>query len=260
MMEHTDRTQRSIPLIITAAAAMIVFLIPALYSIINIGNVTGFAASALLMLYGIFFAKVNHWISQHRHQKYYGLLLKVILLVICVFAVLAVILGTLMIRGADQTPKENGTVVVLACDVLGEEPGPMLKERLDAAYDWLEAHPDTKCIVSGGWQEPGDAVEADAMYRYLLMKGIPADRLYAESRSKSTYENMLYSKEIIENNGLEPSMTIVTSDFHEYRSIAMAESLGIEAGSYPSHTAWWLIPTYFVRECAGILHWWLFGF
>lgn len=259
-MKQTYRKQQNIPLIITAAAAMIVFLIPALYSIINIGNVTGFAASALLMLYGIFFAKVNHWISQHRHQKYYGLLLKVILLVICVFAVLAVILGTLMIRGADQTPKENGTVVVLACDVLGEEPGPMLKERLDAAYDWLEAHPDTKCIVSGGWQEPGDAVEADAMYRYLLKKGIPADRLYAESRSKSTYENMLYSKEIIENNGLEPSMTIVTSDFHEYRSIAMAESLGIEAGSYPSHTAWWLIPTYFVRECAGILHWWLFGF
>ena len=258
-MKHTDRKQQNIPLIITAAAAMIVFLIPAFYSIINIGNVTGFAASALLMLYGIFYTTVNDWIRQHWYRKYYGLLLRAVLLVICVFAVLAVILGVLMIRGTDRTPNEDSTVVVLACDVLGDEPGPMLKERLDAAYEWLEGHPDTVCIVSGGWQEPGDAVEADARYRYLLKKGIPEDRLYAESRSKSTFENMLYSKEIIEDNDLEPVMTIVTSDFHEYRSIAMAESLGIEAGSYPSHTAWWLQPTYFIRECAGILYWWLFG-
>ena len=258
-MKHTDRKQRNIPLIMLAAAAMIVFLIPAMYSIINIGNVTGFAAGVLLMLYGIFYAKVNDRIRQSWHRKYYGLLLRGVLLVICVFAVLAVILGVLMIRGADQTPHEDGTVVVLACDVLGEEPGPMLKERLDAAYDWLVTHTDTVCIVSGGWKEPDDDVEAEVMYRYLLKKGIPEDRLYAEDRSKSTYENMLYSKEIIQNNGLDPAMTIVTSDFHEYRAIAMADSLGIEAGSYPSHTAWWLLPTYYIRECAGILYWWLFG-
>lgn len=258
-MKHTDRKQQNIILIMLAAAAMIVFLIPALYSIINIGNVTGFAAGVLLMLYGLFYAKVNDRIRQSWHHRYYGILLKGVLLVICVFAVLAVILGVLMIRGADRTPHEDGTVVVLACDVLGEEPGPMLKERLEAAYDWLESHPGTVCIVSGGWQEPDDDVEAEVMYRYLLKKGIPADRLYAEDRSKSTYENMLYSKEIIQNNGLDPAMTIVTSDFHEYRACAMAGSLGIEAGSYPSHTAWWLLPTYYVRECAGILYWWLFG-
>jgi len=39
----------------------------------------------------------------------------------------------------------------------------------------------------------------------------------------------------------------------------MADSLGFKAGSVPSHTAWWLMPTYYVRECAGILHWWWFG-
>ena len=258
-MEKTGRSKRSILLIMIGAAAMIVFLMPALYSIINIGNVTGIAASALLLLYGIFFSKVNDRLRQFMHHPYYGILLKAILTVICVFAVLAVMLGVLMIKGADRKPHEDGTVVVLACDVLGDEPGPMLKERLDAAIVLLEEHPDTSCIVAGGWQEPGDAVEADAMYRYLVKKGIREDRLYEEDRSRSTYENMLYSKEIIEKNGLEPAITVVTSDFHEYRAIAMAESLGIDAGSYPSRTAWWLLPTYFIRECAGILHWWLFG-
>ena len=135
----------------------------------------------------------------------------------------------------------------------------MLKERLEEAYEYLLEHPDVPCIISGGIREPGEALEADAMYDYLLKKGIARERLYKEDRSASTYENIIYSEEIIAREHLNPSLALVTSEFHEYRARQMASSLGFEAGAVPSKTAWWLWPTYFVRECAGILYWWLFG-
>ena len=117
------------------------------------------------------------------------------------------------------------------------------------------------------------AVERDGVLVYLDLVGAPHGSVNTMLRigkdaplhSTGSGKVMLSAmtpfriQQIIEKNGLEPAITVVTSDFHEYRAIAMAESLGIDAGSYPSRTAWWLLPTYFIRECAGILHWWLFG-
>ena len=251
--------KRSLILMAASACAAAVFIMPMLYDIINLGNETGLAVCAVLFLYGMFFGKVNELIRRLWRQRAGKIVLSVLGAVIGVFAVLAVVLGFLMISGAYKTPQEKSTVIVLGCDVIGEDPGPMLKERLDKAYEWLMEHPGNECIVSGGLEEIGDAVEAKAMKNYLVKRGIAEDHIWIEDYSHSTYENLLYSGKIISDFDLNPVMTIVTSDFHEYRALDMADSLGFKAGSVPSHTAWWLMPTYYVRECAGILHWWWFG-
>ena len=135
----------------------------------------------------------------------------------------------------------------------------MLMERLEAAYDYLTEHEDSACVLSGG-QGPGESIsEAECMYRYLVAKGIDPARLYREDRSTDTKENLMFSKQVIEENGLYPVIAITTSEFHEYRAGQIAKSLDMEYGAVSGRTAIWLFPTYYVRELYAILAEWLFG-
>ena len=92
------------------------------------------------------------------------------------------------------------------------------------------------------------------MYGILTKRGINKDRLILEERSTTTEENLKYTREILDERGLDPVVTIITSEFHEYRANQMAEKLGIKSYSTPAHTFLVYFPTYYVRELYGILY------
>lgn len=127
-------------------------------------------------------------------------------------------------------------------------------ERIRAAHTFLQEHPDTKCILSGGQGSSENISEAEAMHTWLVNNGIDPARLYLEDQSTSTKENLSFSKKIIEENNLNPDIVIITSGFHEYRAGLIADTLGMKHKGYGSHTVWWLMPTFAVREMYGILY------
>ena len=92
------------------------------------------------------------------------------------------------------------------------------------------------------------------MYRYLTERGIEPERLILEDASTTTEENLKYSAALLEERGIGGDITIVTSEFHEYRANQVAERLGITSYSTPSHTFFVYLPTYYVRELYGILY------
>ena len=163
-----------------------------------------------------------------------------------------------MILASKIACRRCGDLIVLGCGVNGDRPSLMLTERLDAAYDYLNTHEEVVCILSGGQGKGENISEAECMYRYLTEKGIARDRLYKEDRSTSTRENLLYSKKIIEEKNLDPQVIIVTNEFHEYRASVIAEHTGIKPSAVCGKTAWWLLPTYYLRELYGIVFEWIF--
>ena len=118
----------------------------------------------------------------------------------------------------------------------------------------LNEYPDAKCILSGGKDKGEDITEAQAMYTWLLHMGIDSSRLYMEDQSKSTRENLSFSLKLIEDHHLSKDLIIVTNDFHEMRAGMIADSLNISHQSAGASTAWWLYPTYVVREFYGIIY------
>ncbi|MFR2342278.1 MAG: YdcF family protein [Ruminococcus sp.] len=86
------------------------------------------------------------------------------------------------------------------------------------------------------------------MKTYLTAAGIAADRILIEDRSTNTHENLLFSKQILEQQGLPNRITILTDGFHQYRAHRMATELGLESWSVSGKTRRILIPTYWVRE------------
>ena len=162
-----------------------------------------------------------------------------------------------MVSAAVRPPEPQATVVVLGCRVYGERPSRMMVARLKAAKKYLDNNPESACILSGGQGADEDISEAECMYRYLVANGVSPDRLYKEDKSTSTRENLAFSKEIIEREGLNNNITIATNEFHEYRAQEIAKALGLESGAVSGVTEIWVLPTYYVRELYGILYEWI---
>lgn len=243
--------------IIIGAAGWIWMFIPVVFSgIVNIGNGVGLIFFGCLFLWGIFQNKLNRKAKTEKWAKVFrGVLITGYL----AFALLFAAEGALMLNATAQTPPQDATVILLGCSVKGETPSQMLRLRIDAAEEFMKANPESKAVLSGG-QGPGeDITEALCMYRELTERGISEDRLYMEGRSTSTRENIAFSKEIIEKEGLNTSVAIVSNNFHLYRASILVKEAGLDFCSVSAFTPYPLLGIYIMREFMGILAQWVAG-
>ncbi|PWK69824.1 YdcF family protein [Aminobacter sp. AP02] len=95
-------------------------------------------------------------------------------------------------------------------------------------------YPQARIVVSGGngtltLDGEGDA---DTAPRLLEALGVARDRLILENRSRNTYENALFSKELVTPKPGE-TWLLVTSAFHMPRSIALFAKAGFEVTAWP---------------------------
>ena len=242
-------------IILAGAVFFIWFSFPVFtHRILNIGNITGLVVSGVLLIAGIFYKNFLQGILYLQKYFFGKCVIGIMIIGIGIVAIIAVIETVLIVKASTKKPQENTTLIVLGCKVYGEHASRSLRERLDAALIYLEENPDSQCIVSGGMGEGEKISEAECMYRYLIKKGIHSSRIIKEDKSTSTRENLRFSKKIIEERGLSKNIAIATSDYHQYRASKIAKTLGFSVGAVPGHTAWWLFPTFYVRELYGILY------
>ncbi len=170
--------------------------------------------------------------------------------------VLVILIESAILVTAFQNHSEDDYdyVIVLGAGLLGDRISLTLKYRLDVAYDYLVAHPESVAVLSGG-QGPGENMtEALAMSLYLSEKGIDEKRLIQEDRSTSTRENIAYSYEIFEARGdKEPEVLIVSSRFHLLRAKRIAKEAGHTVDAMGSKTLQYLIPNYYFREMFAVV-------
>ena len=208
-------------LIVIGLGELVWFCMPiAMYRIINVGNLSGIILSLALIFSGVFLKQIIGFFRNVWKIHIGKTVLSVLLGIVVLGLIFVLVESVLIIRANYNHPDENATVVVLGCKVKRNcQPTLTLRERIDAAYDYLLEHPDAICIVSGGKGSDEGISEAECMYRELVEKGIGKERIYKEDKSTSTRENIAFSKEIIEREGLNPKIAIVTNEFHEYRAL-----------------------------------------
>ncbi len=202
-------------------------------------------------------------IFSRRCPKLCSVLRRILTICICLALVAAMIIGILIVRTANNTPSESCEyLIILGAGVNGTVPSLTLRERLDAAYDYLQAHPHTLCIVSGG-QGPGEEItEAKCMADWLVKEGIPAERILLEDQATSTRENLAFSLELItQQTGTRPqTVAIVSSEYHLYRTGLMAKDQDIQPVLIPARTSWLSLRiNYYLREVAGVWYYLIFG-
>jgi uncharacterized SAM-binding protein YcdF (DUF218 family) len=133
-----------------------------------------------------------------------------------------------------------------------------LASRLDTAIMYLHSHPSANVIVSGGQGADEPIPESQAMANYLVARQINADRIFQESRSSDTIENLRFSRQLLILLGKDDqSIVLLTSDFHCARALFLARHLGftnITGMSAPTHP--FQKPTFFIREILAVLKLW----
>ena len=181
------------------------------------------------------------------------------------FGVSAVIIMLLIIEGIILAfPKHNTDnsdyILVLGAGLSnGYEPSLILANRLDAAITYINDYNNNeKIIVSGGQGNDEKIAESEAMKKYLIEHGVDENRILAENKSSTTYENFKFSKEIIEkdsNKNLDSlNIKIITTNFHAFRSRILAWKNGyINVTNYSSPTVWYLAPVNYAREAFAVV-------
>jgi uncharacterized SAM-binding protein YcdF (DUF218 family) len=108
-------------------------------------------------------------------------------------------------------------------------------ERVMKSFQMLRQYPDLPFIFSGysGRLLPQGISEADAFKQLLQEQGLGNHPGYFESQSRNTYENMVYSKKIIdglaekEGTPVKPWL-LITSASHMLRSVQVAHKQGLD--------------------------------
>jgi uncharacterized SAM-binding protein YcdF (DUF218 family) len=178
------------------------------------------------------------------------------------FLLMALITGVVIWIGGKGTKGEFAYLLVLGTKVNGEKPGNMLRDRINAAFAYLTAHPDVTAIVSGYRSGAGRISEAECMRRELIARGIAPERLISEENATSTKENLEFAMELIERKtGERPKVLgALSSEHHLCRAGLLAKRQGIETVRIPAKTAKLsvLIPN-FLREIPLIWYYIIFA-
>ena len=182
---------------------------------------------------------------------------------LCIGLLVVGITEAIIVKASFGDPKTHcDYMVVLGAGVRGNVPSLSLRNRIDAAYDYLTEHPDVTAILSGGQGEGENITEAQCMYDHLTAMGIAADRLWLEDKATSTWENLNFSLNIIEEKtGQRPEILgVLSSEYHLFRASLFADACGVEFVGVPARTTKLsLRVNYFMREVAGVWHYLLLG-
>ena len=168
-----------------------------------------------------------------------------------------------IIKASFGSPKEQvDYMVVLGAKVRVSGPSASLWDRIYAAADYLHAHPDTIAIVSGGQGPDEPMAEGQAMYDELVNLGIDPNRIWIEDKATSTWENLNFSLDLIEEkSGTRPKkLGVLSSEYHLFRSSLLTRECGVDFVGIPARTSRISqMINHFMREVAGVWHYILLG-
>lgn len=158
-----------------------------------------------------------------------GRVFKIVFALLLLLIIVFLTFGSIIyMYGIGAKPEKSDCIIVLGCQVYGTVPSALLKARLDEGLRLFNEGYGRIIIVSGGKGLGEDISEAQAMKDYLVSKGMDSSKIIMEDKATSTYENIVLSKERMEDRGLR-SAVIVSNKFHLRRTSLIAQKEEVTA-------------------------------
>ena len=198
-----------------------------------------------------------------KYPVFSGIATKLFTAVLILGLLVVGITEALIIRASFGDPLEEVQyMVVLGAKVNRDGPSVSLLDRICSAYAYLDEHPQTIAVLSGGQGTDEPITEAECMYRELVMLGIDPRQLRMEDKATSTWENLKFSLDLIEaETGVRPDkIGVLSSEYHLLRASLFARACHVDFVGIPARTSRWEQRiNHFMREVAGIWHYLLLG-
>ena len=131
----------------------------------------------------------------------------------------------------------------------GDRVSKLLSDRLDKAIEVYHKDPTPPIMIPSGGKGSDETIsEAEAMARYLIDKGIPPEKIIKEDQSLTTFENLKFSKRIIDAREGSKYTVLVTSNYHVYRALRYCRKNKMKCTGVGSHVAFYYWPSALIRE------------
>ena len=212
----------------------------------------GFGIALILAevaIYAVVVFRLSSW-------QYIALYYYIFMALYIIFSFFALWAYSLLYLGKARS-KDLDFVIVHGAGLLnGETVTPLLAGRADKAkevFDRIEK--GEKFIIASGGQGPDEKIsEAQAIQNYLVEQGMDPNQILLEDQSTTTYENLLYSKKIMEARKADYKALFVTNDYHVFRTSLYARRLKMKnAQGVGCRTAFYYWPNAFIREYVAII-------
>ncbi len=171
--------------------------------------------------------------------------------------VVGLLAGLIYITGEDNTAEPSDVIVVLGSGLRRDgQPGDALRRRSTWAAQLYRDGIAPAVICTGGIGEGQRRSEASACAEVLQARGVPLSAIYLEESSRSTEENAIFAREIIQANNWQ-TVTLVTDSFHMLRASWMFDHYDIAHHSSAVPREWvrnYFYVRHFSREILA-LHW-----
>ena len=115
-------------------------------------------------------------------------------------------------------------ILVLGAGIWGNKPSHMLEDRLLQAINLYEQNVAPKIIMSGDHSRK-DYDEVNLMKQFAIDKKVASEDIFMDHAGFSSYDSIYRAKEIF---GAK-KIIIITQKYHLYRSLYIANSLGVES-------------------------------
>src|SRR5246500_4716357 len=160
-------------------------------------------------------------------------------------------------RDKKELPPADAIVVFGAAEYAGH-PSPVLRARLDHAYDLFQQHLAPVVITTGGAGADPSFSEGGVGRDYLMHRGIPERNLIAETLGSDTAHSAERVAVILRANGMR-SCLAVSDEYHVFRIKRLLQHEKIQvyvaprAGSRPRSR--WQRMIAILREAVSYLAW-----
>lgn len=180
--------------------------------------------------------------------------------VVCIFLILAVVCYlalecVVLCNAHSDVSGQPGAMVILGAQLQDQGPSLFLQRRLETALTYLEDHPDTIVVVSGGQGPDEPDTEANGMEQFLRDHGF-SGTILKEDRSHNTAANLKNSKAVLAAAGYDVGngVILVSNDFHLARCKLLGQRFGYRVSvlAAPSDHFWHKVYNY-LREPVGLV-------
>ena len=139
-------------------------------------------------------------------------------------------------QAARDEAQPADAIVVFGAAQYNGTPSPVFKARLDHAFDLEERGLAPLIITTGGSGGDPHFTEGGVGRDYLVQRGVAAEKILAEDKSETTYQNVQAVARLLRKRGAK-SLIAVSDGFHLYRIRLMCSSEGLTVFASPAPTS-----------------------
>jgi len=197
--------------------------------------------------------------TPNQQKKFARIFWLLLLAVVAAFVLFMGVTGLRIVRAADELPAQHAdTLVIFGAAEYAGRPSPVYKARLDHGFGLFQNGMAPVVITTGGAGHDPDFNEGAVGRDYLARRGVPEQRLIAETQSADTAQSAVRVANIMRANGMHTCIA-VSDAYHVFRIRALLEHEGVQAEVAPRPESRpktsWLKFVAVMREAMSYLLW-----